>query len=258
MQLEQTTNNFQKIIIFTKFLKFNYYIAAQIKHKQMIKKLRILKIDFENPIRAYEIGKFRGAVIQNAGKEHILFHNHVGEDFRHSYPLIQYKCISDKAAVICIEEGVDEIHHFFESNTRKFILEDKETELKVKHLGVNSFTMQVWDRKFPYSIINWLALNSENYSEFNKIEGLAQRCQFLESLLTANIISFAKGIDWYIEKEVSVTVQNIDKIGTIKYKNIQMQSFNLKFSTNVFLPDFIGLGKGASTGFGTVKQIKGK
>jgi len=34
-----------------------------------------------------------------------------------------------------------------------------------------------------------------------------------------------------------------------------MLAFNIEFKTNVFLPNFIGLGKGVSIGFGTIKQI---
>jgi hypothetical protein len=35
-----------------------------------------------------------------------------------------------------------------------------------------------------------------------------------------------------------------------------MQALNLTFRTNVYLHNFIALGKGVSQGFGIVKQIK--
>jgi hypothetical protein len=37
-----------------------------------------------------------------------------------------------------------------------------------------------------------------------------------------------------------------------------MQAFDVEFKTNVSLPDYIGLGKGASTGFGVVVKKREK
>jgi hypothetical protein len=37
-----------------------------------------------------------------------------------------------------------------------------------------------------------------------------------------------------------------------------MQAFNIKFTTNISLPDYIGLGKGSSSGFGVVKEDSNK
>ena len=46
------------------------------------------------------------------------------------------------------------------------------------------------------------------------------------------------------------------KAKNIKYKNTHLLAFNLDFSTNVFLPNYIGLGKGASHGYGMVRMKK--
>jgi len=41
----------------------------------------------------------------------------------------------------------------------------------------------------------------------------------------------------------------------MNYKEQQMQAFTLVFRTNISLPNFIGLGKGSSVGFGVIKEI---
>ena len=42
---------------------------------------------------------------------------------------------------------------------------------------------------------------------------------------------------------------------TIQYKSVYMQAFTGEFITNFKLPDYIGLGKGVSHGYGTIINI---
>ena len=60
--------------------------------------------------------------METAGRENTLFHNHLGKDYRFSYPLIQYKRIRKKPHLFCIEDGVDEVHHFFENKQEGLML----------------------------------------------------------------------------------------------------------------------------------------
>ena len=103
-----------------------------------MKKIRILYIEFENDIASYEIPAFRSAVVQIAGNENVIFHNHLKEKFRYSYPLIQYKQINKHPVIICIDEGVEEIHHFFEKKQIGIILGEREYELKINKLNLKA------------------------------------------------------------------------------------------------------------------------
>ena len=75
----------------------------------MVKSIRTLTVFYDTEISVKEIPLFRGAVIKSLGdKANVLYHNHTGEKtFRYSYPLIQYKRLNGKAAITCVEEGVD-------------------------------------------------------------------------------------------------------------------------------------------------------
>ncbi len=90
------------------------------------------------------------------------------------------------------------------------------------------------------------------------LEGVAEKIVFLEKILTANILSFAKGIDITINKNIECKIINIQEPYLITYKNTKLMAFNLEFKTNVYLPNFIGLGKSSSVGNGivTAKQEK--
>ncbi len=223
----------------------------------MIKKIRILQVEFDTELKRYELPAFRAAIADKAGHEHVLFHNHINDnELRHRYPLIQYKSIAGNACVTCIEEGVDDIHHFFSKPEWTVRIGEEEKHLKIQKLQVNQFVMQVWDKHFRYNLKNWLALNSENFKRYQELPGIIERVQLLEQLLTANILSFAKGIGWTVEKNIELKITHVEREKIERHKGVKLSAFDLDFSTNVFIPNYIGLGKGAGFGFGTVKQIR--
>ncbi|GAA4410287.1 hypothetical protein GCM10023187_34680 [Nibrella viscosa] len=222
-----------------------------------MRKLRYLHIRFDASIEPHEIPAFRGAVIAKAGREHDLFHNHyesAGSIYR--YPLIQYKRIGRSPAIICLDEGTEDIHHFFQNRTWDVELNGRPVELRVKDLRLNQYTLQAWEYSFSFSIRHWLALNQENYLRFMELPYERDRIDFLERILRGNILSMAKGLDWYIDREVRVRIRHLSPPRKQRFKEHLLTAFDATFDTNVFLPDFIGLGKGVSLGFGVVTRRK--
>ena len=222
-------------------------------------RIRVLVIGFEREIRESEIRFFRGAVSDIAGPEHVLFHNHLRDGYRYRYPLIQYKTWSHRPMIVCINEGVDEVHHFFEHKRGNLILGNREYDLQVARISLNRFTMQTWDKTFRYTLYNWLPLNQNNYKTFKEITGEQEKRVFLERVLTGNILSMAKGIGWWVQKEkLKVSIPELHDPYVLKVKGVLREAYTLEFHTNAFLPDFIGLGKNASLGFGKVKSNRRK
>lgn len=222
----------------------------------MSNKIRVLKVSFDVGLKPYEVAAFRGAMVHKVGKEETLFHNHLSDGYRYKYPLIQYKAIGGKPVIVCIENGVDHIHKYFEKRDWSIMIGDKKLDMKIASLNLNQFTMQAWEHKFDYRISNWLALNQNNVKKYNEIDSLAEKITLLEGLLKANILSFAKGIDWHVDRTIEVSIKQLDEPKAITFKSQKLLAFNAQFSTNVFLPNHIGLGKGVSVGFGVVKQSK--
>lgn len=67
----------------------------------MINRIKTLLLRFSNEISFKEIELLRGAVINAIGdKPNVLYHNHIDDTFRYSYPLIQYKRINKKGSNI--------------------------------------------------------------------------------------------------------------------------------------------------------------
>ena len=223
-----------------------------------MKKIRLLDVTFENDIQPWEVAAFRGAIVATAGKEHILFHNHNKDGFRYAYPLIQYKRIGKKPHLACIDEGIDEVHHFFENKQEGLILGDRPYELVVDQIRLNKFNLQVWDRSFNYLIQDWFPLNQKNYKIYKEIISEIKQFDFLEKVLIGNILSFAKGIEWKFDKEIELKITEILRTNYISLKGIKREAFTLNFKCNVFLPNFISLGKNASLGFGTIRENRKK
>ncbi|MDO9154258.1 MAG: CRISPR-associated endonuclease Cas6, partial [Paludibacter sp.] len=69
-----------------------------------------------------------------------------------------------------------------------------------------------------------------------------------------NILSMGKGIDIQFDKEITCKITNIIETTTMSYKNVKMMSFDVEFKSNVSLPDYIGIGKGTSIGYGMIAQ----
>ncbi|MEZ4826330.1 MAG: CRISPR-associated endonuclease Cas6 [Bacteroidia bacterium] len=220
-------------------------------------KLKVLRVIFDGEMTPSEIPALRGAIAGKVGRDHVLFHNHSEGGFRYSYPLIQYKCIRRHPALICIgEEGVNEVHHFFSQQDWSVEISGRKLPMKIEHMALNQFAMQVWDREFTYKIHNWVALSQNTYPAFQKEQTESGKIAFLERILTGNILSMAKGIGWYVEQDVITSITELSDPFPLKVKGMYVTGFRATFRTNVFLPDDIGLGKHVSLGFGVIKSLR--
>ncbi len=222
-----------------------------------MKKIKFLKINFDTPLKPFEIPAFRSAIIDKAGREHILFHNHLNDEkYLFGYPVIQYKSIKGKAAIVCIDYGTDEIYKLFQKKDQTIKIGSETRTLNVEKVLVNQYNLNVWDKTFFYSINNWVALSSENYQKYQLLTNELDKEAFLEKILIGNIISMAKGIKWQIDKEIKLKITDITDEHFVSFKENKLHAFNVSFKTNVFLPSGIGLGKSVSFGFGNVIVLK--
>jgi hypothetical protein len=221
-----------------------------------MKKIRVLKICFEQEIPAHEIPRFRGAIIHKTGAEKILFHNHIGDNkLRYAYPLKQYKVVGRKGCLICIDEGTEEIHAFLGQRNWEIELGEQKLTLTIDSFTAKNYNLNVGATTFKYSINNWLAFNEENFKKYSVLTSLIDRIAFLERVLIGNILSFAKGIEYTVDKPIELQIREICREKFMKYKGNKLLALDLTFRTNFFLPNYIGLGKGVSVGFGTIKSI---
>ena len=222
------------------------------------KTIKLLLVSFNFEVLHRDINQFRGAVIKATQLKNDLFHNHSSSGNIYRYPLIQYKNIRKNASIICIDQGVDGIQDFFSNTNWELEVNKKKAKFKVDRLQAWSHRIGIWEQTFQFEIFNWLPLNQANYRKYITMNGLSEKISLLEKILTGHILGFLEGIDVKADKQVMVSITNIHSEQIQPYKNQPMQTFNLRFNTNVSLPNYVGLGKGSSVGFGVVKEIKSK
>lgn len=224
------------------------------------KELRILAVVFDSYLEPWEIAQFRGAMAHKVGLEHDWFHNHNSSNnpttFHYRYPLIQYKLNKNHPMLICIDKGVEEAQHFFAQADWTLMIGEKEHQMRLKSLNVNQFSLQILSQKREYRIHNWLALNQDNYKQYQELERLSEKLDFLEPILIGHILSFAKGVQWEVPESIELSITDLLNTQWIKHKRVRRIAFNLHFKCNVFIPNFIGLGKGCSHGLGVIKENK--
>jgi len=213
-------------------------------------------IVFDETISQQEIPFFRGAIIASAGPDaDILFHDHKAEGVLYDYPKIQYKKLNGQAAIVCVNEGTELAEQLLSPKSRCLKIGYRESVFNIASFSETTVPIQSIDGFASYRIEKWLALNQENHSLYMSMLGLADKYSFLERILTANILSFAKGVGSVIDEELVVKITDFGRSNYYNFKKIKMLGFDLTFSTNIILPDLIGLGKGVSLGFGTIKRL---
>lgn len=213
-------------------------------------KVRTLIILFDNEMPLYKMPLFRGAIIDLVGGDD-MYHNHTEDSFYYRYPLIQYKRIHGQAAIFAISKGIEQIGKLLNVPSLDLRLGEEEETLTIEKIIPGDSEIQTSDKVFHYYLRKWLALNSKNYEKYLSMETVVERTQFLQNILTGNILSMCKGLGITIDSHIECQITHINEPRKVRYKETLLMSFDVEFRSNVSLPDYIGLGKGVSMGYGT-------
>lgn len=220
----------------------------------MHNRIDVFVIRFNNELRFNEVPLLRSGVLSiMQHNANVLFHNHTADDgFRYSYPLIQYKRINRKAAIVCFGEGCSTVGEFFATQNMKFMMGEQLVELNLERLQPRKFVIQVWDTMFTYTLRKWLPFNQDNYRKYTSIEGIAEKALFLQNILIGNMLSMTKGLGIHIDKEILCNITEVSSPRIVRAKGVKLMSFDIEFKSNLSIPDYAGIGKHASIGYGTI------
>lgn len=225
-----------------------------------MKKIRYLHFAMNFNLEPYEVHQFRGAVIGAMRDAPDHFHQHRKSDggFIYRYPLIQYKIINRKPTIVCLEDGADTIHHFFSNTKKPLRIKGEIYDPDIDRIFLNYHLLQVWNQPLPFTINNWLPFNQENHKEYLSLDSQNERTAYMERILRAQIVHFMEEMGNPPDKEVIVFIRKTFTPKSVTYKGMHYKSYRIDFDTNVSLPQYIGLGKAASSGFGVVQRKREK
>jgi hypothetical protein len=183
-------------------------------------------------------------------------HNHESDGkLIYRYPRVQYKVLDGVPLLVGINEGVDSIWKIFE-NIYKLDLNNKEYEILDKRSFLKQHHIEVSDKQYGYSFLTpWLALNEKNYEKYQKLGEWIKRKELLEKILVGNIISMSKSLGYTVPEPIKANINNLKEVQT-SLKGTPMLGFLGTFSVNFEIPDYWGIGKSVSRGFGTIIRQK--
>jgi hypothetical protein len=221
-----------------------------------MQQLPFVKIQFSNTIREYELPAFRAAIIEKTGRISTSFHNHNGKGLIYGYPVIQYKITDNKPTIVCLAHGAEAIQHLLKHRNPILSIGNRIEEFKIEDIHYMLHPITIGVQTNTYYARNWIGFREANLQVLNMYKHLhTSPMPFIERLITANILSFAKAILWDVKERIEVSLSESTAGHMVPYKGNHFLAMDLLFSTNVNLPHYIGLGNKTSLGYGTLKQV---
>jgi hypothetical protein len=193
----------------------------------------------------------RGA-ISHLNRNNVLFHQHANDEYLvYNYPLIQYKIIEGNGVIVGLDKGAVAVAKMnllkkqLNLGNMEYIVEQQTMFFLVPCIGIH-------DRNTKYKfLLPWLALNEKNYQKYQRLGTQCKRKELLEKILIGNILSMSKSLGYTVPAPIEAKIINLKEVQT-SLKGVPMLGFLGTFSLNFEIPDYWGIGKSVSRGFGTV------
>ena len=180
-----------------------------------------------------------------------LLHNHFEDgSLRYAYPLVQYKVVDNIPMLTGFGEGGRLLIDLF-LKIKKLDIDGIEYAVNAKNIENKIIGFGELSTLFEYRFKTlWIALNQKNFNIYSTLKTGTDKNKFLNNQLQNNILSFYKGIGFFVNERIMVNGHFFEK--TTHFKNKKMLAFEGVFITNAIIPDYAGIGKSVARGFGTV------
>ena len=91
----------------------------------------------------------------------------------------------------------------------------------------------------------YIGLTDENFKKYHSMLALTDKVNFLEQVITGNILSFLKGIGYHAAEQIECAITQLKEPVEQSYKHVKFDTFDLMFVSNMEL---------GSVGFGTLSR----
>lgn len=206
-----------------------------------------------NPLE-FSLPEFRAALTREfaehrASAEHAEYTGQVV----YRYPAILCKQLRNDLVVIGLCQGAGFLQDLAGKNPE--LLPGKNScRIVLRDPGIRNEEFGITGRMYEYEILTpWLALNQQNAKKFYDLKGKPARDAFMQKILTAQLNTLAKSLDYTHSEPITCTArvrfirERIDRENMIVFLG--------KFTTNLCIPDYLGIGQSVSSGYGTIRKI---
>jgi hypothetical protein len=211
-------------------------------------KICVVKLNFLEDVPRISAVKLRG-FCGNLFVDDTEFHHHSERSYH--YPLIQYKRVNNTLMIV----GLQNYSSILMSRVSSVdVLSTPQGTFDINNKEVEMRKWPVCSKPCFYEFATpWLPLNEKNYAEFAVMNKEGQK-GFLEKMLVGNTLSCLKGLGIFVSYRVNAQITFFRPLCVKAHGNV-FEGFNARFCLNVDLPDFLGLGKSVSKGFGTIRRV---
>lgn len=218
--------------------------------------MNILKLNLtlESDLNKSDAEKIRGYLGNLFWDNPYAHHHNKDGSFIYRYPCVQYKVINGLCLLIGFHEGLEVVKKTFHA-LKEINLDGKGQEVLSKGLESYRASFSIASEQKFYSFLTpWLALNEKNYDRYQRLGSWDKKKELLEKILIGNIISMSKSLGYTVPEPIKADIKNLKEVQT-KLKGTPMLGFLGTFSVNFEIPDYWGIGKSVSRGFGTIKRV---
>jgi len=207
----------------------------------------------EITLQTRDAHKLRGFFGQLFKDRSPLLHNHFEDGrLRYKYPLVQYKVIDSIPMLIGLGEGASLLTSLF-LDIKEITIDNTSYPVRQKNLEQKKIETGHDNALHSYRFLTgWMALNQKNHKKYTALKSPKEKEEMLNKLLIDNILSFYKGLNIWLQEDERLMAKGrfSEHYSTLKEK--KMMVFKGHFTGNCILPDYAGLGRSVSRGFGTI------
>lgn len=202
---------------------------------------------FPSSVRQYFIDKY----------SHPLFHNHHPDGksiYRSKGAPFQFKVINNEVFILAINEGVDFAKSFQWPDEIKVSLGNTGIIVELKLFSKTSKQANFQQTEFLCyrSISPYIALNQDKYKAYSTLSECERR-NAVEKGLVDHVLTSAKWCEITVSHKIQATLIQMKAGNPIKIKDeLYFTPFDVMFECNTEIPDYMGIGKFVSRGYGTV------
>ncbi|MDW7732697.1 MAG: CRISPR-associated endonuclease Cas6, partial [Methanolobus sp.] len=134
----------------------------------------------------------------------------------------------------------------------KINLNGNEYEIVERGITYKKEDFGISEKLVKYDFVTpWFALNQRNHRKYLSSDR-DQQVELLRKNLVGNMLSMSKSLDYQVPDKIKCHTELQERSSSLKGNEIL--AFKGFFVTNFQIPDYLGLGKSVSRGFGTVKR----
>ena len=217
----------------------------------MILRMYTISIEPEQPLR-FSPDELRSFLNKKLA-EYSALHMDDADRFLHRYPVLQCKQLKSDLIVTGISQGAGCLCQLTADGTM-LGTGGSTCRITARDPVIRSELFGISDSVIPYEFLTpWIALNQQNAKKFYNLNGKPERDAFMQKLLATQLLTLAKSLDYGITAPIRCEAKVRFRRDRIGDENIMV--FLGKFRTNLHIPDYLGLGRSVSQGYGTIKRI---